>query len=364
MINLHVDSLLADLLDVSAHVTGINLSVGRRAQVEVNGELVEAEAGAIRQPLTPFQLEVVALSLMGGERRLVQRLVRTGAVDLSYAIPGRTRLRVNIFRQRGTLAASLRVLADRVPDLAELGLPPEVEGMASLQRGLVLVAGPAGAGKSTTLAAMVDRVNATRACHIVCIEDPIEYLFQHQKATVNQREVGADTPSLHQAFAAAMRQGAKVILMTELHELESLKVALWAAETGHLVLAALPADDIATAVAQVSAGFPEGQQRRLWARVAQAVQMIVGQRLVPRIGGGFVAVAEVIASNEEVRQLLAFYGHVDGQGDAYRPGLDLDRRLLEVVRDGLVSRDAALVHAVDPDALAAALAGGTDVGPA
>ncbi len=234
--------------------------------------------------LTPYHTEALAMALMGGEKKHLAELRRRGSVDLSYAIPGVTRFRVNLFYQRGSFAAVLRVIPQEVPTFDKLALPPELRNCCKLKNGIVLVTGPTGSGKSTTLAAIINEINRTQAVHIVTAEDPIEYLHPNLLATVNQREIGADAPSFSMALRAALRQAPKVILVGEMRDLETIETAFEAAETGHLVLSTLHTIDCAKTVDRVIGVFPAEQQQQVRMRFAQTFKYVVSQRLVPRAG--------------------------------------------------------------------------------
>ena len=233
-----LNAVLGSMLDFSSNISDLNFTPGKAPQVEVSGQLVEVPFKGLKR-LTPYQTELIALNLMNNDRYLIKRLIREGSVDLSYSIPGRTRFRVNIFSQRGSYSIVLRVIPYGVPRIEDLGLPAATHLVAKEKNGIVLVTGPTGSGKSTTLAAIINKINAEQAVHIVTIEDPIEYMHTHKKGTVNQREIGPDCPTFAMALRAALRQAPKVILVGEMRDLETIETALEAAETGHLVLSTL-----------------------------------------------------------------------------------------------------------------------------
>ncbi|MBN2371480.1 MAG: PilT/PilU family type 4a pilus ATPase [Vicinamibacteria bacterium] len=345
-----LDPLLEAMLDAAPAVSDLNLSVGRPPQVEIDGQL-QAVSFAGLERLQPYQTELVAMRLLANKRELAERLVRTGSVDLSYSIPRRTRFRVNVFSQRGTFSIVLRVIPDRIPTIEELKLPSPVATIAEERAGIVLVTGPTGSGKSTTLAAIVDRLNRDKAVHIITIEDPIEYLHPHKKATVNQREIGADTPDFTLALRAALRQSPKVILLGEMRDAETIATALEAAETGHLVLSTLHTIDAAKTVDRIVGVFPEGEERQIRTRFAQSFRWIVSQRLVPRIGGGRVAVCEILRSNSRTREYVLEGERrgkslLDAMHDGELEGMQtFDGELERLIESGIVARDVGLSYA-------------------
>src|SRR5690606_38237188 len=226
-------------------------------------------------------------------------------VDFAYSLPGVGRFRANVYRQRGSLAAAFRLIPTSVPDLDELGLPPAVAGLCELSQGLVLVTGPTGSGKSTTLAAMVDRINRTRRLHIVTLEDPIEYLHRHRRSLVNQREVGIDVPTFAAGLRAALREDPDVIMVGEMRDLETIATALTAAETGHLVLATLHTPSAPQAVDRIIDVFPAEQQNQVRVQLAGVLEAVIAQRLVPTADGrGRHVVAEVLLGTAAVRNLI------------------------------------------------------------
>ena len=255
-----VDPLLEAMLDAAPTVSDLNLSVGRPPQVEVDGQLRGVAYASIER-LMPYHTELIALQLMRGKKDLADRLVRTGSADLSYSLPTRTRFRVNIFSQRGSYSIVLRVIPNKIPTVEELGLPSQLNEITRERNGIVLVTGPTGSGKSTTLAALINRMNHEKAIHIVTIEDPIEYLYRNDKATINQREIGTDTEDFANALRAALRQAPKVILVGEMRDLETISTALEAAETGHLVLSTLHTIDAAKTIDRIVGVFPKDEER-------------------------------------------------------------------------------------------------------
>lgn len=352
MINFQVDPLLLRMLAVSDRVSDLNFSVGRPPQIELDGQLQEVEVPGLTR-LMPFQTEVIAMALMRGERQHVRELMRRGSVDLSYAIPGKTRFRVNIFFQRATLAAVLRVIPSGVPTLDSLGLPAELRRIAELKNGIVLVTGPTGSGKSTTLAAVIDLINEIKAYHIVTVEDPIEYMHSHKRSTVNQRELGSDTSTFAFALRAALRQAPKVILIGEMRDVETIETAFEAAETGHLVLSTLHTIDASKTVDRVVGVFPKDQEQQVRMRFAQTFRYVVSQRLVPRKGGGRVAAMEIMKATQRTRDYI-IKGEGEGRSllDAINDGdmegmQSFDHELDKMVRAGTITKETALAYATN-----------------
>jgi twitching motility protein PilT len=365
-----LDPLLASMLDAAPGISDLNLSVGRPPQVEVDGRLRPVAYAGLER-LAPYQTELIALRLLGGKRDLADKLVRTGSVDLSYSLAGRTRFRVNVFAQRGSYSVVLRVIPNKVPTIEELGLPAQLNRVGEERNGIVLVTGPTGSGKSTTLAAIIDKINREQPVHVITIEDPIEYLHPHHVATINQREVGADTPSFALALRAALRQAPKVILVGEMRDVETISTALEASETGHLVLSTLHTIDAAKTIDRIVGVFPKNEERQIRTRFAQSFKWIVSQRLVPRQGGGRTAVCEVLRSNSRTREYVQ-EGEREGKSllDAMQDGAlegmqTFDGELQRLIGTGLIEREVALSYATNRANLQLALdTQGVDEAPA
>ena len=275
------------------------LTAGASPLLRIDGALERTPDWA---PLTPADTEAMLMTLLSA-RQAADFAVRN-EVDLSFSWRDQARFRANGFRQRGSVAVALRLIPYRVPGLDELGVPPVVQEFTQLTQGLVLVTGPTGSGKSTTLASLVDRINSTRPCHILTIEDPIEYVHQHQVAAVNQREVGTDTASFAIALRAALREDPDVLLVGEMRDLETIQTALTIAETGHLVFATLHTNDSPQALDRIVDVFPGEQQSQIRVQLANALTGIVYQRLLPRADGGRAAAYEVLLATPAVRNLI------------------------------------------------------------
>jgi twitching motility protein PilT len=308
--------------------------------------------------LTPYQTETIVLHLLRGDREMTETLVDNGSVDLSYSIPQKTRFRVNVFSQRGTYAIVLRVIPEGIPTLDGLGMPAELHNIAKLKNGVVLVTGPTGSGKSTTLAAIINQINHEYAYHIVTIEDPVEYMHRHAKSTVNQREVGSDTKTFALALRAALRQAPKVILIGEMRDEETMEIAMEAAETGHLVLSTLHTIDASKTVDRIVGVFPKEQEQQIRTRLAQSFRYIISQRLIAKVAGGRVAVMEVLKSSMRTREYI-MRGESEGRSlaDAMHDGQvdgmqTFDDELEKLWSQGIISRETALVSATNPTNLA------------
>ncbi|RMH23027.1 MAG: PilT/PilU family type 4a pilus ATPase [Acidobacteria bacterium] len=354
------------MLGAGKDVSDLNLSTGKPPQVEIDGELRPVKVPGLPL-LEPYHTEAIAMALTGGQQKHMAELRRRGSVDLSYAIPGKTRFRVNVFFQRGTLSAVLRVIPEGIPTIDQLGLPQELKNVAKVKNGIVLVTGPTGSGKSTTLAAVIDEINRQQAVHVVTIEDPIEYLHPHKRATINQREIGADAPSFASALRAALRQAPKVILVGEMRDLETIETAFEAAETGHLVLSTLHTIDASKTVDRVIGVFPKDQHQQVRVRFAQTFKYVVSQRLIPKPGGGRVAAVEIMTSTFRTRDyILKGEGEgrslIDAINDGDQDGMQgFDRVLEGMVRDGTIPKETALAYATNAGNLELELA---DLDPA
>ena len=344
--------LIGAMLDSGKGISDLIFSPGRPPQVEKQGHLVGVQVA--QMPLLRAEDTArIAGELVRGNETALRTLKEQGACDLSYSLPERGRFRVNIFRQRGTFAIVMRVIASKIPTLADLKLPPVLGEAASLKNGIVLVTGPTGSGKSSTLAAIIDLINETRAEHILTIEDPIEFLHQHKKATIHQRELHSDTPTFAAALKAALRQAPKVILVGEMRDRETIEIALTAAETGHLVFSTLHTIDASKTVDRIIGTFESGDQQAIRTRLANSFRYIISQRLVPNRTGGRNAVLEILKSTMRTREYLE---RGEGEGrtllDAMRDGeLDgmqyFDGELEKLLRVDVITRSTALLFATN-----------------
>jgi twitching motility protein PilT len=352
--------LIASMLRQGAGISDVIFSPGRPPQVEQHGQLTPVDTDI--SMLTSEDTARFARDIIAGNAHALRTLAEHGACDVSYSLNDATRFRVNVFRQRGSYAIVMRVIASRIPSFAELRLPSTLEEVAKLKNGLVLVTGQTGSGKSSTLAAILDLINETRAEHIVTIEDPIEFLHRHKKATVHQRELHSDTPTFAVALRAALRQAPKVILVGEIRDRETIEVALTAAETGHLVFSTLHTIDASKTVERVVGSFEADEQPGVRARLAACFRYVISQRLVPKNGGGRIAVLEILKATLRTRDYLQD-GESQGKTllDAMRDGaLDgmqyFDGELERLVRDNAISRSVAMLYATNPGNLQIELA--------
>jgi twitching motility protein PilT len=366
-----IDPLLHAMLDVAPNISDLNLSVGRPPQVEIDGKLHPVPFAGV-QRLLPYHTELIAMRLLQGKRDLAEKLLHTGSADLSYGLAKRTRFRVSVFSQRGSYSIVLRVIPSEIPTVAELGLPEQLNKIADERNGIVLVTGPTGSGKSTTLAAILKKMNQEKPIHIVTIEDPIEYLHPPDKATINQREVGSDTKSFALALRAALRQAPKVILVGEMRDVETISIALEASETGHLVLSTLHTIDAAKSIDRIVGVFPKNEERSIRTRFSQSFKWIVSQRLVPKENGGRLAVCEILRSNSRTKEYVQ-EGEREGKTlqDAMEAGgLDgmqtFDGELEKLILAGAIDRETALSYATNRTNLELKLStqSGQDVEPA
>ncbi len=349
---LSTNQILTAMLAVSEKVSDLIFSPGRPPQVELNGAL----NGVPGLPmLTPGDTHRIASDLMGDNKQATTSLQQHGSADLSYSLSGGSRFRVNIFSQRGSYAIVMRVIPHTVPTFEMLNLPPQLADITGLINGIVLVTGPTGSGKSSTLAAIINKINLEKAWHIVTIEDPIEFLHQHKKCTIHQRELHSDTPSFSLALRAALRQAPKVILVGEMRDRETIEIALEAAETGHLVMSTLHTTDASKTVERIIGTFPLAEQHVIRQRLSKSFRYIVSQRLLPRKDkGGRVAAIEILKSTMRTREYLE-KGENEGKSllDAMRDG-DLDGMqcfddvIERMIREGIIEIETGLAYSTNP----------------
>ena len=349
-------AMILAMLDAGDGISDLIFSPGRPSQIERHGDLIGVQVPGIAV-LHPEHTARVACELIGGNELVLRTLKEQGACDFSYGIPHCARFRVNVFRQRGTYAIVMRVIATKIPTIAELNLPPMLSEIAELKNGIVLVTGPTGSGKSSTLAAIVNLINETRADHIVTIEDPIEFLHLHKKGTIHQRELHTDTPTFSHALRAALRQAPKVILVGEMRDRETIETALTAAETGHLVLSTLHTIDASKTVERIVGSFDAKDQLAIRTRLASSFRCFISQRLVPKQAGGRHAVLEILKSTIRTREYIE-KGDSEGRSllDAMRDSsLDgmqhFDGELEKLVRSGTITAKTGMLYATNPDNL-------------
>jgi twitching motility protein PilT len=354
-------ALIQQMLDSGDGISDLVFSPGRPPQVERYGELVTVPIAQL-PVLRPEDTAGIARDLIHDHETYLRTLADTGSSDLSYALPDRCRFRVNVFRQRGSFAIVMRMIAQKIPSIQDLGLPPAIADCSTLKNGIVLVTGPTGSGKSSTLAAIIDLINTNRADHILTIEDPIEFLHQHKKGTVHQRELHTDTPTFALALRAALRQAPKVILVGEMRDRETIEIALTAAETGHLVFSTLHTIDASKTVERIVGTFEVSDQQAVRGRLAASFRYFISQRLIPKKEGGRLAIIEMLKATMRTREYIEM-GEKEGKSllDAMRDGaLDgmqyFDGELEKLVRAGTISMGTALLYATNPGNLKVALA--------
>ena len=346
-------SLLAAMLRATDKVSDLIFSPGRPPQVEVYGQLIPVEGPGLR-PLTADDTRRIASDLIGSNKQAITILREQGSCDISFGLPGLARFRVNIFIQRGSCAVVMRVIPTTIPDFSTLGLPPQLAEVADLRDGIVLVTGPRGAGKSSTLATLLDRINEKQTCHIITIEDPIEFLHNHKKATIHQRELHSDTPSFALGLRAALRQAPKVILLGEVRDRETMEMVLEAAETGHLVLSSLNAPNAVKTLERILSTFPAGEQAPVRSRLARTLRYVISQRLIPRKDGGRAAIVEVFKNTSITANYLEAEDPSGGTLlEALKNGASegmqhFDAEIEKLVRAETVDLETALNYATDP----------------
>jgi len=349
------DELLTAMLRANPRISDLIFSPGRCLQVQMNGQLIALEGPGIAH-LTADDTRRIASQLIGNNKAAITMLREQGYCDISYALPGVARFRVNVFIQRGSCAVVMRVIPTTIPSLASTGAPLELREVATLRDGLVLVTGPRGSGKSSTLAALINEINENTASHIITIEDPIEFLHLHKRSTVHQRELHSDTPSIAQAMRAALRQAPNVIAVGELKDRETIELALEAAETGHLILSTLTTMTGLKAVERILSNFSIAEQENAKDRLARMLRLIVCQRLIPCANGERTAIFELVDGDSAELGLQA-------EGKTHRSSrknsVQIDAELERLVRSGNLAQDVALSHAVDRISLSAKLSPAT-----
>jgi twitching motility protein PilT len=354
--------LLAGMLRASEKVSDLIFSPGRPPQVEIHGQLTAVEISGA-SVLSADDTRRIAADLIGTNKQAINTLREQGSCDVSYGLPGMARFRVNVFIQRGSCAIVMRVIPTSIPSFSSLRLPAQLEEVAQVRNGIVLVTGGSGSGKSSTVAALLDRINSEHCYHILTVEDPIEFLHNHKKSTVHQRELHSDAPNFGLALRAALRQAPRVIMIGEIRERETLEILLEAAENGHLVLSSMNTVDAAKTVERIIASFPATDQQSVRDRLAKTFRYIIAQRLIPRAdSGGRTAVVEILKSNSRTRDCVE-------QGE--RPGRTLldaiknsenegmqhfDGEIAKLVRSGIVDLETGLCFASNATVLGQELA--------
>src|SRR5215475_8261897 len=345
-----LDYILNTMLDSQPEVSDLLFTVDKPLQVESFGELKPVSVDFPIEKLTPFQTEMVALNLVGDNQWHIVDLLRRGSCDTAYTLADKARFRINIFSQRGNYSIVLRKLNTVIPTLEWLNFPEIIGRIPVEKTGLVLVTGATGSGKSTTLAAVLNEINHTKAVHIITLEDPVEFVHPHDRATFNQRELGTDFDSFSNGLRAALRQAPKVILVGEMRDRETVKIALSAAETGHLVLSTLHTIDAGQTINRILGMFETEEQEQIRGRLADTLRWVVSQRLVPREGGGRFALLEILGSNLRTEETIRL-GESEGKSfyeitEASQPfgWRTFDFSALEAFQQGIIDEETALLY--------------------
>ena len=348
-----MDTSIPEFLAEAANrrVSDIFIIAGRPLAEKIDGHLLDRG-----DRLMPDQTENLLRTIYGlAENRDISRLMETGDDDFSFSIPGVFRFRVNAYKQRGSLAAVIRVIAFRLPDPAELSIPEDVMNISEYTRGMVLVTGSAGSGKSTTMACLIDRINHTREGHIITLEDPLEYLHRHDRCIVSQREICTDTESYLTSLRATLRQSPDVILLGEMRDHETIQTAMTAAETGHLVLSSLHTLGAANTIERIMDVFEPSQQHQIALQLSMVLQAVISQQLIPDVDGRNIPVFEIMRLTPAIRNMIRDNKVHQIEGVISTSGQEqmrsMDQSLLELYKKGRITRDTALKYALNADML-------------
>ncbi|QSZ26533.1 type IV pilus twitching motility protein PilT [Aceticella autotrophica] len=335
-------------LVIEKGASDLHITVGIPPVLRINGYLTKLNL----PPLTPLDTEEITKDLLTSKE--LEMLEAEGDIDLSYSVKGLGRFRINAYKQRGTYSLAIRAVALRIPSIDELGLPVVAKELALMTRGLILVTGPTGSGKSTTLASMVDLINSKRTCHILTLEDPIEYLHKHNKSMVNQREIGHDSISYANALKAALREDPDVILVGEMRDLETIQIAITAAETGHLVLSTLHTIGAVKTIDRIIDVFPPYQQQQIKVQLSNVLEGIISQQLLPRIdNSGRIVAVEVMIATPAIRNLIR-EGKTFQIQSMIQTGnkfgmISMDMSIVQLEKKGLISMDDAFTYSIDKE---------------
>ena len=350
MTKAELDYVLGTMLDSYKNVSDLNITADKPLQVESSGELVPVTIEPAVDKLTPFQTETIALTIINGNRRLTEDLLKNGSCDCSYSLGTKARFRVNIFTQRGHYTIILRKLSTEIPTLEQMKMPPVFHTIAKEKTGLVLVTGATGSGKSTTLAALLNELNMTKSIHIVTLEDPVEFVHPQKKATFNQREMGNDFISFASGLRAALRQAPKIILVGEMRDRETVEIGMSAAETGHLVMSTLHTINAGQTINRIVGMFDQSEEKQIRIRLAETLRWVVSQRLLPKIGGGRVAALEIMGNNLRVKDAIE---HGESEGKTFYEIIEasstfgwktFDMAMLEAYEQEQITEETALLY--------------------
>jgi twitching motility protein PilT len=341
--DVHLDNLLR--LATEQGASDLHLTVNLPPMLRIDGRLVRTDFA----PLTPRDTQRLIYDILTTDQ--IQWFEKTRELDFSYGVSEVGRFRINVYRQRGCIGAAIRAIPSKIPSMEELGLPPILKELARKHSGLILVTGPTGSGKSTTIATMIDTINRERECHIMTIEDPIEYLHSHKKAMVNQRELNMDTDSFENALRAVLREDPDVVLIGEMRDLETIASALTLAETGHLVFGTLHTRNAPQTIDRVVDVFPPHQQDQIKVQLSNTLEAVIAQQLIPRIGGGRFAAVEIMIATSAIRNLIRegkshqIYSAIETSGQVGMRAMD--KILAEAHKNGIISFEDAITRAVD-----------------
>jgi twitching motility protein PilT len=346
-----LDFILSKIVENFPQISDINLTVGRPFQVEIYGQLVPVQMNFPTKVLTPFQTEVMAFNLIRSDRRKMETLLREGSCDLSHAIQDKVRFRVSVFSQKNQYSIVMRKLPVEIPTIDELHLPQVFKKMSREKNGIIVFTGATGSGKTTSLAAILDEINENDPVHVITLEDPVEIVHPHKKATFNQRELGVDFDTFAHGLRAALRQAPKVILVGEIRDRETMEIALTASETGHLVLSTLHTTDATQTLNRILGFFDQEEEQQVRIRLSGALRWVVSQRLLPRIGQGRVAIFEIMVNNLRIQDLIlhgeteekTFYQIIESSRPLGCQTFDQD--IISVYRQGLISEETAQLYA-------------------
>ncbi|OGP51056.1 MAG: twitching motility protein [Deltaproteobacteria bacterium RBG_13_43_22] len=346
-----LDFILSKIVEHFPQISDINMTVGRPFQVEVHGNLVPVHLNLSTKVLTPFQTEAIALNLLRSDPRKIETLLKEGSCDLSHSIQDKVRFRVSVFSQKNNYSIIMRKLPIEIPTIEQLGLPSVFKKMARDKNGIILFTGATGTGKTTSLAAILDAINESEPVHVITLEDPVELVHSHKKATFNQRELGADFDSFAHGLRAALRQAPKVILVGEIRDRETMEIALTAAETGHLVLSTLHTVDATQTLNRVLGFFDQEEERQIRIRLSGALRWIISQRLLPRVDQGRVAVFEIMVNNIRVQDLIL---HGESEDKTFYEIIEtsqpfgcqtFDQDIISKFQQGLISEETSMLFA-------------------